>query len=68
MNKEFILQRICIFSGQEVDPNSEEQVVELLREKFNIRLPQRPTLNESLSSSGSAHEVVNLIFRYRTEN
>lgn len=68
MNKDFILQRICIFSGKEIDPNSEEQVINILREKFNIRLPQSRTLNESLTSSGSEHEIVNLILRYRTES
>ncbi len=68
MNKDFILQRICIFSGKEIDPNSEEQVINILRDKFNIHLPQRRTLDESLSSSGSGHEIVNLILRYRTES
>jgi DNA polymerase I-like protein with 3'-5' exonuclease and polymerase domains len=66
MNKEFILQRICIFSGKEIDPNDEKQVINILREKFNIQLPQRCTLNESLESSGSAHEIVGLILQYRT--
>lgn len=66
MNKEFILQRICIFSGTEIDPNAEEQVVNILKEKFNIQLPQRRTLNESLESSGSSHEIVSLILQYRT--
>jgi DNA polymerase I-like protein with 3'-5' exonuclease and polymerase domains len=66
MNKEFILQRICIFSGTEIDPNTEEQVINILKEKFNIQLPQRRTLNESLESSGSSHEIVSLILQYRT--
>lgn len=66
MNKEFILQRICIFSGTEIDPNAEEQVINILKEKFNIQLPQRRTLNESLESSGSSHEIVSLILQYRT--
>jgi len=66
MNKDFILQRICIFSGKEVDPNSEEQVINILREKFNIYLPQRRTLDEALTSSGSEHEIIQLILQYRT--
>lgn len=66
MNKDFILQRICIFSGKEIDPNSEEQVINILRDKFNIHLPQRRTLNESLTSSCSEHEIINLILQYRT--
>lgn len=66
MNKDFILQRICIFSGKEIDPNSEQQVINILKDKFNIQLPQRRTLNESLTSSSSEHEVVSLILQYRT--
>jgi len=66
MNKDFILQRICIFSGKELDPNSEEQVIDLLKDKFNIYLPQRRTLDEALTSSGSDHEIIQLILQYRT--
>lgn len=67
-NKEFIHQRICIFSGKNIDPNSDEQVVKILRDKFNVLLPQRPTLDESLASSGSEHEVLELILKYRALN
>jgi hypothetical protein len=49
-NKGFIHQRICIYFGKEFDPANDEQVEELLRSKFNIRLPQRPSLNVSLAS------------------
>lgn len=66
MNKDFILQRISIFAGKEIDPHSEEQVVNILRDKFNIHLPQKRTLNESLASSGSDHEILTLILQYRT--
>jgi len=66
MNKDFILQRICIFSGKELDPNSEVQVIDLLKDKFNIYLPQRRTLDEALTSSGSDHEIIQLILQYRT--
>ena len=66
MNKNFILQRIFIFSGKEIDPKSDEQVINILRDKFNIYLPQKRTLNESLTSSSSSHEIVSLILRYRT--
>lgn len=65
MNKDFILQRICIFTGEEIDPNSDEQVVSILREEFNIHLPQRRTLEESLILSCSEHEVIDLILQYR---
>ena len=66
MNRDFIHQRICIFSGKEIDPNSDEQVINILRDKFNIYLPQRPTLDEALASSGSDHEVIHLIIQYRS--
>ncbi|MCB5162217.1 hypothetical protein [Marinomonas algarum] len=63
--KEFLLQRICIFANQTFDPNSDKQVVSLLKSRFNIRLPQRRSINESLSSSVSDHEIVQLILKYR---
>ena len=65
MGKEFIHQRICIFLGQEIDPNSDAQVVHILKEKLNIRLPQRRTLDEALASSGSDHDIISLILQYR---
>ena len=67
MNKEFIHQRICVFSGKDIDPNIDEQVVTILRDKFNIFLPQRPTLDQSLAVSGSDHEIISLLLKYRTE-
>ncbi|MFT7527256.1 MAG: hypothetical protein ACI9LY_002411, partial [Arenicella sp.] len=33
--------------------------------KFNIRLPQRPSLDNSLSSATSDHEIISLILQYR---
>jgi len=64
-SKEFILQRICIFAGRPIDPHSDFQVRELLDKKFNIKLPQRTTFDDSLTSATSEHEVLNLIIRYR---
>ena len=64
-NKEFIRSRICVFAGQTIDPNSDLQVTEILRSKFNIRLPQRRSMNESLSSTVSNHEIIGLILKYR---
>lgn len=63
--KEFIFQRICIFAGKPIDPSSDAQVIELLRNKFNIQLPQRPSFIESLKSAASSHEILDLIVRYR---
>ena len=65
-NKEFIYQRIQIYAGKEFDPSDDEQVLELLRYKFNIHLPQRTSINESLAAAISDHEVINLLLQYRT--
>lgn len=66
-NKDFILKRICIFVGKEIDPNSDEQVEDTLRSKFNIHLPQRRSINESLESVASDHEIIDLILKYRSK-
>ena len=65
-NKEFIHQRICIYSGKEFDPSVDKQVVEVLRSQFDIHLPQRASINESLASVASNHEITELILQYRT--
>ena len=65
-NKEFLRKRICIFSGKDIDPDSDEQVENILRDKFNIYLPQRNSLNDSLGSTASDHEIIGLILQYRT--
>jgi DNA polymerase I-like protein with 3'-5' exonuclease and polymerase domains len=64
-SKDFILQRICVFAGREFDPLVDKQVVEVLRSKFNIHLPQRASVNESLAAAKSDHEIINLILQYR---
>lgn len=64
-SKEFALQRICIFAGKDIDPNSDEQVVDILRHKFNVLLPQRQSMNESLAAATSDHEIITLILKYR---
>ena len=65
-NKEFIYQRIEVYAGKEFDPTVDEQVEDVLRSKFNIHLPQRPTMNDSLASATSDHEIIALIIKYRT--
>lgn len=65
-NKEFLLQRISIFLGKTIDPNSDDQVEEVLRSKFNIRLPQRRSMDDSLSASISDHEIIALLLKYRS--
>jgi len=64
-NKDFIYQRICIYTGKEFDPAVDEQVLAVLRSKFNIHLPQRTSINESLTSAISDHEIIDLILQYR---
>ena len=64
--KELIHKRISIFSGREFDPNSDAEVETILRDKFNIFLPQRSSMNDSLQSSASDHEIIGLILKYRT--
>lgn len=65
-SKDFILQRLHIFAGKEFDPNIDKQVDEILKGKFEIMLPQRQSMNESLASTTSDHEIVRLILQYRT--
>ncbi len=67
-SKEFVHQRICVFAGQTIDPNSDVLIADMLRRKFNIFLPQRQSLNESLLSSKSDHEIIGLILKYRSMN
>ena len=65
-SKEFISQRICIYAGQKIDPDSDTQVEEMLLRKFGIHLPQRRSMNESLIAAISTHEILKLIIEYRT--
>lgn len=64
-NKDFLHQRICVFLGESIDLENEQEIAELLRNKFDIRLPQRRTLNESLASTISDHEIISLLQEYR---
>jgi DNA polymerase I-like protein with 3'-5' exonuclease and polymerase domains len=65
-NKEFIYQRIRVYVGKDFDPSVDGEVESILRSKFNIHLPQRTSLNDSLASTKSDHEIVGLILQYRT--
>lgn len=62
----FTLQRICNFAGKMFDPDSDEQVNQVLRDKFNISLPQRRTMNDALAAVSSDHDIIALILQYRT--
>jgi DNA polymerase I-like protein with 3'-5' exonuclease and polymerase domains len=65
-NKAFNLQRICIYAGTEIDPNSDDHVKEVLQNKFNIFLPQRQSMDEALEAVVSDHEIIDLILEYRS--
>ncbi len=65
-NKDLVLQRICIYAGKSFDPSIDEHVTQVLRSKFNIHLPQRATMEASLESAISDHEILDLILKYRT--
>jgi hypothetical protein len=64
-SKESIYKKICVYTNKEFDPNTDNDVLVLLRNKFNIYLPQRSSLDDSLSSTASDHEIVDLILQYR---
>ncbi|MFY0676109.1 MAG: hypothetical protein JXR18_02375 [Neptuniibacter sp.] len=67
-NKDFIYQRLCIYAGKEFDPKNDQQVLEVLRYQFNIQLPQRASINESLAAAISDHEIISLILKYRNSD
>ena len=62
----FNLQRICTYAGTEFDPRSDIQVIEVLKNKFNILLPQRQSLNKALEATVSDHEIIDLIINHRS--
>lgn len=64
--KTFLHTRICNFLGKVIDLNLDSELEIALREQLNIRLPQRASLNESLSSSNSDHEIIGLLLQYRS--
>lgn len=64
-SKEFILQRIQVYAGKAFDPAVDKQVTEVLRSRFNIRLPQRASFDQSLALATSDHEIIRLILDYR---
>ncbi len=64
-NKEFILRRIGIFAGEEIDPTFDDEVRSTLQNKFNILLPQRRSFDNSLQDTASEHQLIQLILEYR---
>jgi hypothetical protein len=66
IDKSFILQRICNYAGKDINPDNDAEVTDVLKRKFNILLPQRRNLNDSLTSVASDHEIITLIKQYRS--
>jgi hypothetical protein len=66
IDKSFILQRICNYAGKDINPDDDAEVTDVLKRKFNILLPQRRNLNDSLHSVASDHEIITLIKQYRS--
>ncbi|HEY7772308.1 MAG TPA: hypothetical protein VIC26_03950 [Marinagarivorans sp.] len=64
-DKDFIRQRINVYAGREIEPDSDDDVQRLLREKFNIHLPQRASFLDSLTSANSRHDILDLLIEYR---
>ena len=64
-DKDFMRQRIIAYAGRPMDPDSDVEVQALLRQKFNIHLPQRASFLDSLVSAASTHELLDLLIEYR---
>lgn len=64
-SRQFLLQRICIYARETMDPDSDAQVEVVLRRRFNVHLPQRKTMDERLLAAISDHEIIKLILQYR---
>lgn len=64
VDKSYIKQRIDIFAGQPINPNSDLQVKSALLE-LDIQLPQKSSFNDSLNASNEQHEIIRLIKQYR---
>lgn len=67
-NKAFIQQKIGTYTDSNFNPSDDKAVVSTLRDKFNIQLPQRSALNDSLAATASTHEIVELILKFRTKD
>lgn len=66
IDKSFVLQRISAYVGREINPDNDAEVTDVLKKKFNILLPQRRSLDDSLTSSASDHEIIDLLKQYRS--
>lgn len=60
-----LYQRICNFTHSGFDPTNDANVILILRNTFDVHLPQRSSLDKSLEAAASEHEIINLILRYR---
>lgn len=65
VNKEILRQKIAVYAGADIDPSVDAVVLEMLRKKLNIYLPQRASLNQALRAGISDHEIIQLLLDYR---
>lgn len=65
-NHKGIETRLRTLMGEDLDLQSDEQVLITLKRKYNIYLPQRKCLYDALRNSNSDHEVVNLLLQHRS--
>jgi DNA polymerase I-like protein with 3'-5' exonuclease and polymerase domains len=63
-DRNFIKQRIDIFAGKPINPNSDIQVKEALY-NLDIKLPQKNLLDDALIAANNSHEIIRLILQYR---
>jgi DNA polymerase I-like protein with 3'-5' exonuclease and polymerase domains len=59
------LRRIRNLVGEDCDLDSDEQVTNILKRRFNIYLPQRRTLTEALRQTNCDHEIIDLLLKQR---
>lgn len=64
-SKADIYKAINLFADKDFNPDIDKDVLSVLRNDLNIRLPQRSSLNDSLASAASDHEIIALILKYR---
>ena len=65
VNKDYLRQKIAVYAGADIDPSVDAVVLEMLRKKLNIYLPQRASLNAALKAGIRDHEIIQLLLDYR---
>ena len=63
--KNFLLQWMNNFSGEEFTLNSDQQFEDIVRRRFSVYLPQRQSFDDRLVNTTCGHEIITLIETYR---